>query len=73
MAQLHAKGLLKPSEKFVHESIIGSQFVGTIESVTEIGGITAIKPSIQGWAKITGYNQILVDDEDPYVNGFQLV
>ena len=73
MAQLHAKGLLKPGEKFVHESIIGSQFVGTIEAVTEIAGITAIKPSIQGWAKITGYNQILVDDDDPYVNGFQLV
>lgn len=73
MAQLHAKGLLKSGEKFVHESIIGSQFVGTIEGVTEVAGVTAIKPSIQGWAKVTGYNQILVDDDDPYVNGFQLV
>lgn len=73
MAQLFAKGQLSQGEKFVHESIIGSQFIGTIEEVTEVGGITAIKPSIQGWAKITGYNQILVDDDDPYVDGFQLV
>ncbi|MDP4984483.1 4-hydroxyproline epimerase [Pseudoalteromonas tunicata] len=73
MAQLYAKGLLKQGEPFVHESIIGSQFVGKIESVTEIAGITAIMPSIQGWARVTGHNQIIVDDEDPYAFGFQVV
>lgn len=73
MAQLHAKGLLKQGDTFVHESIIGSQFVGRIESITEISGVTAIMPSIQGWARVTGHNQIIVDDADPYAFGFQLV
>jgi proline racemase len=38
-----------------------------------IAGITAIMPSIQGWARVTGHNQIIVDDEDPYAFGFQVV
>ncbi len=73
MAQLFAKGQLAQGQKFVHESIIGSQFVGCIEQVTEIKGVAAILPSIQGWAQVTGSNQIIVDDEDPYAFGFQLV
>jgi len=73
MAQLYTKGLLEQGQNFVHESIIGSQFVGKVESVTEIEGITAIMPSIQGWAQVTGKNQIIIDDDDPYAFGFQLV
>ena len=73
MAQLFTKGLLEQGQDFVHESIIGSQFVGRVERVTEIEGITAIMPSIQGWARVTGNNQITIDDDDPYAIGFQLV
>lgn len=73
MAQLYTKGLLEQGQDFVHESIIGSQFVGRVERVTEIEGITAIMPSIQGWAQVTGNNQITIDDDDPYAFGFQLV
>jgi 4-hydroxyproline epimerase len=36
MAQWFAKGLLKQSDVFVHESIIGSIFNGTIEGVTTV-------------------------------------
>ena len=25
------------------------------------------------WAKIYGYNKILIDDEDPYARGFQVI
>lgn len=72
MAQRFSKGLLKDGDIFVHESYIGSQFVGKVESVTTVGNYPAIMPSIQGWAQITGYNQIVVDDEDPYAFGFQV-
>ncbi len=72
MAQRFAKGLLKDGELFVHESYIGSQFVGKVESVTTVGDYPAIMPSIQGWAQVTGYNQIIVDDDDPYAFGFQV-
>ena len=73
MAQWHAKGKLYPGEEFVHESFIGSQFIGRIEEVTNIGDTPAIIPSIQGWAKITGYNTIFIDDDDPYAHGFQVI
>lgn len=72
MAQLHAKGQLKPGQEFVHESIIGSQFVGRIESTTQVGSYGAIMPSVQGWAQVTGYNKILVDPQDPYAHGFEV-
>lgn len=74
MAQLYAKGKLKKGERFVHESFIGSKFIGIIEEETELEGKIAIVPSIQGWAKIYGYNSIIIDDEDdPYAHGFQVL
>jgi 4-hydroxyproline epimerase len=74
MAQLHAKGKLKKGEEYIHESYIGSKFIGRIEEVTNLNGKPAIVPSIQGWAKIYGYNTIVIDDEDdPYAFGFQVI
>lgn len=74
MAQWYAKGLLKEGDTFIHESIIGSKFTGKVEAVTEVGGKPAIIPSIEGWARIYGYNTINIDDEDdPYAFGFQVL
>ena len=77
MAQWHAKGKLKKGDEFIHESIIGSKFTGRIEE--EIpnafnSGKTAIRPSVEGWAKVYGYNTIWIDKEDdPYAHGFQVI
>ena len=60
-------------EDFIHESYIGSQFVGRVEEVTELAGKLAIIPSIKGWAKIYGHNTITIDDDDPYAHGFQVI
>ena len=73
LAQWHAQGRLKPGEIFVHESIIGSIFNGRVEAETELGGKPAIIPSIEGWAIIHGYNHIILDENDPYVHGFQVL
>lgn len=74
MAQLHAKGKLKMGEEFIHESYIGSKFIGRVVEETNIGEIAAIVPSIQGWAKVYGYNTIIIDEnEDPYAHGFQVL
>jgi 4-hydroxyproline epimerase len=73
MAQLAARGALKPGDEFVHESIIGSLFNGRVEAVTRVGDREAIVPSIEGWARITGFNTIFIDDRDPYAHGFQVV
>ncbi|WP_268848046.1 4-hydroxyproline epimerase [Flavobacterium aestivum] len=74
LAQLHAKGKLKAGEDFIHESYIGSKFIGRVVEETSIGDIKAIVPSIQGWAKVYGYNNIIIDKEDdPYAFGFQVI
>ncbi|GHC46997.1 4-hydroxyproline epimerase [Ulvibacter litoralis] len=74
LAQLYAKGKLKVGESYLHESYIGSTFVGCVEEETTLAGKKAIIPSIQGWAKVYGYNTIIIDDEDdPYAHGFQVI
>jgi 4-hydroxyproline epimerase len=73
MAQWYKKGKLKKGDEFIHESIIGSKFIGRIEEETTIDGKSAIVPSIEGWAMITGYNTIIIDDDDPYAHGFQVI
>jgi len=70
LAQKAARGELKVGDRFVHESIIGSLFVGRVEAATKVGDFDAIIPSIAGQAWITGYNTIFLDDRDPFVKGF---
>lgn len=73
MAQWVAKGKLNIGETFIHESFIGSQFLGRVEALTTLAGQKAIYPSIQGWAKVYGHNTITIDDDDPYAHGFQVI
>ncbi|MGN7787787.1 4-hydroxyproline epimerase [Niabella sp. 22666] len=74
MAQWYAKGKLKKGDEFVHESIIGSKFIGRIEEETTVAGKAAIRPSVEGWARLYGYNTIWIDKEDdPYAHGFQVI
>lgn len=73
MAQLAARGDLLPGGDFIHESIIGSLFEGRHEGETSVGYKRGIRPSIRGWAKMTGFNTIFVDGRDPFAHGFQVI
>ena len=73
MAQLYFKGNLKLNEEFIHESYIGSKFIGTIIKESKLGTYRSITPKIKGWARIHGYNNIIIDKDDPYAYGFQVV
>jgi len=74
LAQWFAKGKLKQGEDFIHESFIGSKFIGRVEEVVDLNGIKAIIPSVEGWAKVYGYNTIKIDaEDDPYAYGFQVI
>ena len=74
MAQWFAKGKLRKGDEFIHESIIGSKFIGRIEEETQLAGKPAIVPSVEGWARIYGHNTITIDpDDDPYAYGFQVI
>ncbi|KAK0339703.1 hypothetical protein LTR94_033493, partial [Friedmanniomyces endolithicus] len=73
LAHLHATGRLPVGDRFVHESYIGSRFVGRVEAETMIGDQPAIVPSIEGSAIATGFNTIWIDREDPFFAGFTVV
>jgi 4-hydroxyproline epimerase len=72
LAHLAALGRLKPGDRFVHESYIGSRFVGGVEEATSVGDHAAIVPSIEGSAVATGFNTIWVDRDDPFWRGFSV-
>ena len=73
MAQLFSQNKLKVGEVFIHESYIGSKFVCRIEKSLKIHNMDWISPVIRGWAKIHGYNKIIVDSSDPFHKGFQVI
>jgi 4-hydroxyproline epimerase len=72
MAQWVSMGKLSEGDLFINESIIGSKFTGKVEDITNVGSFKAIVPSIEGWAFVTGYNTIIVDEDDPYATGFTI-
>lgn len=72
LAHLAAAGRLAPGDRFVHESYIGSRFVGRVEQAAMLGDQPAIIPSIEGSAIATGFNTIWIDRADPFWEGFQV-
>ncbi len=72
MAVLDALGLLGSDRPFVHESLIGTCFRGTLDSRTAVGEFPAVRARIEGSAWITGEHTFLIDDDDPLRTGFLL-
>ena len=72
LAHLADKGRLSVGDRFVHESYIGSRFIGRVEAETALGDTPAIIPSIEGSAVATGFNTIWIDREDRFWEGFQV-
>lgn len=72
LAVLHAKGLFKPGDLYIAESIIGSTFECGIAETTKIGEKEAILPTVKGRAWITGTHQLLVDPDDPWPEGYRV-
>ncbi|KKB35548.1 proline racemase family protein [Bacillus thermotolerans] len=63
---------LKPGEQIIQESIIGSQFKGTVIDYTKVKNYEAIIPKITGSAWITGFHKFSLEATDPYTEGFLL-
>lgn len=72
MAVLHAKGLLQVGERFLHRSLIGTEFIGRLRGTTELAGLPAVLPTITGPGWITAFHQYVLDPTDPFPDGFRL-
>lgn len=65
MASLHARGRLRPGERYGQESITGSLFIGWLE---ERGG--DLVPHVRGRAFVTASATLHFDPDDPFRAGF---
>ena len=72
-ASLFIKGQLKVGEAFVHESIIGSLFKCKVLGTAQVGNFKAIIPQVTGKAYVTGFHTFVLDSEDPFQEGFQIL
>jgi len=70
MAVLHARGELDIGQTFVHAGILGTTWTGRLLKETRIGPYPAVVPELTGSAWITGRAEYVVDDEDPFPEGF---
>lgn len=72
MAALVARGELGVGDDFVHESMLGMQFRGHVRGLTTVGGREGILPSVSGRAWITGMHQFVLEDDDPFPEGYRV-
>lgn len=72
MAWHFERGEMAVGDTFVHESVLNTMFTGTISAETEVAGRRAIIPTITGSAYLTGFNELVLDSEDPLGAGLFL-
>ena len=72
VAQLVARRELDVGAELVNESIIGTVFVGKALERTKVADLDAVVPEVSGRGHIIGFNQWVVDPDDPVGSGFFL-
>jgi proline racemase len=72
MAVLDAMGLLPEGQPFVHEGLSGSLLRGRVTGRSKVGDVSAVITEIDGSAWITGEHTFLLDEDDPFREGWSL-
>lgn len=72
MAVLDAMGLLPDDQPFIHEGMTGSLLRGRLIRRTQVGELPAIITEVTGSAWITGEHTFVLDDDDPFREGYAL-
>ncbi len=72
VAMLVDRGVLRPGGRLIHDSIVGSRFVCSVESAATVDGRAAVVPRMTGTAYRVGACEFSVDPRDPLVPGFVL-
>lgn len=72
MATLYAKGELKLNQPFRHENALGLVYTGHLVEETTIDGHKAVVPTVGGESWISGFSKWILDESDPFVNGYTM-
>jgi len=71
-ALLAQKGIMGDDDLLVNKSIIGTQFESRIIGHVREGKYPAVLTEVSGTAYITGFNNLVLDPEDPLAEGFRI-
>jgi proline racemase/trans-L-3-hydroxyproline dehydratase len=72
IALLADDGTLKEDDVLVHDSIVGTRFLGRLVEQTTAEGRPAVVPEVRGTAFPTGEHVFVLDADDPVGTGFVL-
>ena len=72
LALLHESGTVTADHPLVHDSIVGTTFVGRVLGSQQSGGVMIVATEIEGAAYRTGEHRFVLDPHDPVGEGFQL-
>lgn len=72
VALLYKKGVLQQGMTLVNKSVIDTAFTGTIKELVRVGEFQGVIPVVGGTAQIMGFNQFVLEPEDPLPEGFRI-
>ena len=67
------KGELTKEDILINNSIINTPFEGKLLAETKVGDYPAVLTEVSGTAHITGFNQLVLDPQDPLPEGFRII
>ena len=70
VAAKFARGELAIGERFIHESMMGTTFTAAVKEETTVGEVPGSVPSISGRGWITGFQQLVLECDDPFPLGY---
>ena len=73
LANLYYQKKIGIGDEFINESIIGTKFIGKIIKIDSSDGINGVITKIEGNAFITGYSDFIIEEGDPFTEGFIIV
>lgn len=72
LAILHARGQVRAGDIRTSRSIIGGTFTAEMLGETTVGGRPAVLPRITGQGYVFGRQQLRLDANDPFAQGFAM-
>ena len=72
MACMHARGEVTLDQPFVHQGMLDTTFTGRLIGETTVGDYAAVLPTITGRGWVTGRSEWLLDDSDPFPEGYTI-
>lgn len=72
LALMAEAGIIQPGQTFINKSIIETEFSGLVLGPAQVGDKPAVRTLVGGTAQVMGFNQLVLEPDDPLPEGFRL-